>query len=75
MLLQTMKAQPNQVKTYFPLVKLPRSWELTWDPLEPPPGVLRRMHALLDRMVPSAAARNVASSNGAFHIPYSHKLL
>ena len=55
-LLQTMKTQPNRVKTYFPPVKQPRADDLAWGPVEAPPGALtqQRVNALLTRFPSSA---------------------
>lgn len=54
--LQTMKTQPNRVKTYFPPVKQPRADDLAWGAVEAPPGALtqQRANALLTRYPSSA---------------------
>jgi hypothetical protein len=65
--LQTMKTQPNRVRTYFPPVKQPRAGELMWDPVQPPPVDITReqIRALLEKIPLSAPAKTL-QAQGVF---------
>ncbi|CAL8469969.1 g9511 [Coccomyxa elongata] len=58
---KTMRAVPNQAKTYFPPVKQPRTGDLSWAPIEPPPGAVNKeqVSTLLAKIPLSALTRNL----------------
>ncbi|BDA43982.1 probable nucleolar protein 8 at N-terminal half [Coccomyxa sp. Obi] len=58
---KTMRAVPNRAKTYFPPVKQPRTGDLSWAPVEPPPGAVKKeqVSTLLAKIPSSALTRNL----------------
>ncbi len=56
-----MRAVPNRAKTYFPPVKQPRTGDLSWAPIEPPPGAVNKeqVSTLLAKIPLSALTRNL----------------